>query len=201
MKVFHFLCSGRTRRVGPCQQLDVRNVALYETTKIQVQLLTSQGTVSSHSTSSRNLRNKKVVCPPGSDGPSLSPQSEKPPPETPVDLRTCTAVTYESKDGLPGVRFLDNSKTKGWTTVWQKSRQRRPASESASNTDSETEIADIVIPPSAFCQKYVPAVKEVLDYIPTQTNLVSGFRLLLQLPLEPDRNLKLNISVSPSTAM
>ena len=36
-----------------------------------------------------------------------------------------------------------------------------------------------------------PAVKELLDYRSIQTKLVSGFRLLLQLPLEPDRNLKL----------
>ena len=43
---------------------------------------------------------EKVVCPPDSDGPSLSLQSEKPPPETPVDLRTCTAVTYRISGNL-----------------------------------------------------------------------------------------------------
>ena len=33
---------------------------------------------------------------------------------------------------------------------------------------------------------------ELLDYRSIPTKLVSGFRLLLQLPLEPDRNLKHN---------
>ena len=67
------------------------------------------------------MEQEKVVCPPDSDGPCLSQQSEKPLSENPVDLRTCTVVTYESKDGLPGVQFLDNSmrncKTESWTTA------------------------------------------------------------------------------------
>ena len=79
----------------------------------------------------------------------------------------------------------------------QKSRQRQPASESASNTDSETEVTDIVIPPSASV-KYVPGRKgapglqintnKTRQWVPVVTPVASRTRSKFK-------------TVSPSTAM
>lgn len=73
---------------------------------------------------------QEVVCLDKSDEPLFSSGSL-------FAVLTLEHVTYESKDGLSGVKFVDDSKTKGWTTVRQKSSKRRPAS--APNLDSETD--------------------------------------------------------------
>ena len=126
----------------------------------------------------------EVSCLPDADaGPCQSPlQLGKLPQGSPVDLKACDVVTYESKDGLPGVRFVDNNNTEDWITVRRKPRRRRP---SPANSETYSDASDIVIPPNASVV-YTPGydgapglqvnTKKTREWIPVITPVVSRTR-------------------------
>ena len=60
------------------------------------------------------------------------------------DLKTCQSVSYEKRDGVPGVQYFDEDGQEGWTPVVKKKRKRKPGAgvkeDSEESSDEELPI-------------------------------------------------------------
>ena len=77
--------------------------------------------------------------------------SDEPVTSLDVDLSQCDSVTYEEREGIPGVQYITNNHEEGWTPVRQLHRgwtRNRDDSVSGDGPDSDTE--DFVLPCSNY---------------------------------------------------
>ena len=73
--------------------------------------------------------------------------SDEPVTSLDVDLAQCDSVTYEEREGIPGVQYITDNHEEGWTPVRQLRRgwtRNRDDSVSGDEPDSDTE--DFVLP-------------------------------------------------------
>ena len=73
--------------------------------------------------------------------------SDEPVTSLDVDLAQCDSVTYEEREGIPGVQYITDNHEEGWTPVRQLRRGRtRNRDDSVSGDEPDSNTEDFVLP-------------------------------------------------------